>query len=67
MATQKQKVSNDTPSEVVHELRRQFNALLAELESVADLATLQTNLGTGVAKEVTVSPEPPRLPRFPTP
>ncbi len=69
MATQAQKVINDTPSEVVDEIRRQYNALLDMLESIADFSTMQTDLGssTPAAKRVTVTPEPPESPKIPSP
>jgi hypothetical protein len=60
MATQKIRVTQTMPySSEVNELRKQFNALLSELESVADFATLQTDLAAGVAKEVEVTLEGP--------
>lgn len=67
MPTAAQKVVNDTPSEVVDEIRRQFNALLDLLESAADLGAIQTGLGdaVGTSKRVTVTPEPPEAPKFP--
>ena len=67
MANTSIKVVDDTPSQVVHELRRQFNALLDLMEDAADLAAIQTGLSDGTVDKVVVAPELAVPPRFPTP
>jgi hypothetical protein len=67
MTVQTQKVINDNDSEVLDELRRQFNALLAMMETAANLAAIQTALGDGTVRSVSVMPDSPDRPRWPSP
>lgn len=65
MAVLEQKVLNDSSSEVLDELRRQFNALLVLMEAAADLAAIQTGLGDGTVLAVTVMPDSPDARKWP--
>ena len=66
MATVEKKVVNDSPSQKLDELRKEFNKLLVLIEAAADLDAIQTGLGNGTAKEVKVDVELPNPPQFPT-
>jgi len=65
MALSDKKVVQDTPSEVVENLRKQFNALLEVLQSAADFAAVQTSLNADGAKRITLELTLPALPSAP--
>lgn len=63
MATKQRIVSNDTPSEIVHEMRRQLNALVELIDSGADLAAIKSGISDGDVRKVVTDPELPTPPR----
>lgn len=64
MALTSKKVVQDTPSELVADLRREFNALLVAIDTSTDYATLKSNVQTGVKKLITTL-ELPKQPIIP--
>jgi hypothetical protein len=67
MSVQTQKVLNDNDSEVLDEVRRQFNALLSLIDTAADLAAIKAAITAGTVKSVSVMPDSPDRPRWPSP
>jgi hypothetical protein len=66
MAFTEQPVLADTPSQVVEELRKQFNALLDVLDAMASNASDLQSLAQAGVKKVTTTKTLPTARRFPT-